>query len=209
MSDAELLTRWQSGDRRAGGELARRYFPVLRSYFLTKASVHYEDLVSNTMLRLVSKHEVFRGDSSFRVFVFGIARNILFEHFRALKRDAIFAPMEHSVADLEVGGVATFVCEQERYRLLFEALRRIPLEQQELLELYYFQEFKVVEIAALRGMPAPTLGSRVHAARRRLAAAYVELVDEPHARDFDEYVVESWLKDMRSQLDQVRVEHGG
>jgi RNA polymerase sigma-70 factor (ECF subfamily) len=104
--DAELLMRWQAGDLGAGDELASRYFTILRAYFLTKAPSDYEDLVSATFLRLIAKREGFRGESSFRVYLFGMARIILLEHFRARRRDDRFEPMQTSVAEHE-GGACT------------------------------------------------------------------------------------------------------
>lgn len=205
-ADAELLASWRAGDPAAGEELARRYFTILRSYFLSKAPTDYEDLVANTLLRLVEKGDQFRGQSSFRVYLFGIARMILLEHFRARKRDQRFDPMESSVIDLEGGRMSSILGERERHRLLFDALRHLELREQELLELYYWQKMSAREIAVIQGLIEATVRSRIRAALKRLARHYSELSATPHERNFGEDVVEGWMDELRDQLGSVRIQ---
>ncbi|MCA9707942.1 MAG: sigma-70 family RNA polymerase sigma factor [Myxococcales bacterium] len=206
IADHELLLHWQGGDARAGEELARRYFVILRAYFLSKCPAEYEDLVSNTFLRLLAKRDGYRGESSFRVYLFGMARMILLEHFRALRRDGRFEPMESSVVDMQGGRMSSILGERARHRLLFDALRHLELREQELLELYYWQHLTAGEIAQLHEVVEPTVRSRIRAALKRLTKTYAELAGRTHARDLDEDVLEQWLGELREQLDEVRIE---
>lgn len=204
-TDADLLQRWQAGEQRAGAELARRYFSALRAYFLSKVPAEFEDLVANTMLRLVDKRDGFRGQSSFRVYLFGIAKMILLEHFRARKRDERFDPMESSVVDLEEGRLSSILGERDRHRVLFDALRHLELREQELLELYYWQQLSAREIADLQSSIEATVRSRIRAALKRLAKLYAQLDAQPHEHEFDPDEIEGWLQDMRAQLDEAKV----
>ena len=83
--DLELLERWREGDRRAGNDLVRRYFPSVRAYFVNKVTIEYEDLVQETFARLMRARDRFRGDAGFRVYLFQIARYVLLEHFRTVE----------------------------------------------------------------------------------------------------------------------------
>lgn len=203
VSDAELLDRWREGDMRAGESLAVRYFTAIRAYFLNKAPAAHEDLVQETFLRLSSKRESYRGASSFRVFLFGVARMVLFEHLRAKQRSERFDPIEQSVADVEGGRMSSLLAQHESHRVLLDSLRELPLVDQELLELYYWQKFTAGEIAVVQGLPEPTVRSRVRAALKRVGKTYAQLVGQPQARDEGE--VEGWLGELRSELANLRV----
>lgn len=202
-SDIELLTRWREGHADAGQELARRYFPILRAYFISKAPLDYEELVANTMLRLVDKRDRFQAMSSFRVFVFGMARMILLEHFRAQRRDERFDPMESSAAELEGGRMSSMLARREEHRVLLESLRLLELRDQELLEHYYWQQLSAREIAEISGRPEGTIRTRIRAALERLARRYAEVAAQAHEREYTPRQLEEWLEDVRGSLDEV------
>ncbi|MCA9685141.1 MAG: sigma-70 family RNA polymerase sigma factor [Myxococcales bacterium] len=162
-SDEALLRRWQAEDRRAGQQLARRYFPLLRSYFRIKAPADYSDLVAKTFLRLVEKHDSFRGEGSFRCFVLGIARKILLESFRAQKRDQRIDPLVTTAHDLGGRGLLSQLSDRQEHILLVEALRR--------------------SAKAGGGVDQPrAVEGRLHARLRVLVPDPCELVLETHAR---------------------------
>lgn len=208
-SDAELLVRWQGGDLPAGDQLASRYFTVLRAYFLTKAPNDYEDLVSATFLRLIDKRGGYRGQASFRVYLFGMARMILLEHFRALRRDDRFEPMLSSVAELERGRLSSILAARGRHRLLVDALRRLELADQELIEFYYWQGLSAREIAELHGLVEATVRSRIRAALGRVGKIYAELESLPNAELPDVDSVEGWMRELQVGLDQLQVDRLG
>jgi RNA polymerase sigma-70 factor (ECF subfamily) len=199
-SDTELLTRWRQGDGRAGGQLARRHFVAIRTYFVTKVPVAHEDLVQETFTRMVGSKDRFRGDSSFKVYLFGFARLVLLEHFRARQRDQRIEPMDTSVIDLDGTGVSTWLVEREHHRLLLDALRHLELREQELLELYYGKDMSAREIAEHHGVPEPTVRSRVRAALKRLTQRYTELCEQPSERELDEQDLERLLAELRTPI---------
>ena len=195
--DIELLERWRDGDSRAGEVLAGRYFMVIRAYFLNKAPAVHEDLVQETFVRLASKLDRYRGASSFRTFIFGIARMILLEYLRSKRRDARFDPMEQSAVDIEGGRMSSVIARQQSHQLVLEALRELPLVDQELLELYYWQKLTAGDIAEILQLPVPTVRSRIRAALKRVNQGYGKLASSP-ARGDDE--LEGWLGELRQQL---------
>jgi RNA polymerase sigma-70 factor (ECF subfamily) len=203
-SDVELLARWRDGDLRAGDTLAARYFLLIRGYFVNKAPADHEDLVQETFARLSSKRDRYRGESSFRVFLFGVARMILLEHLRAKQRDQRIDPMEHSVADLEGGRMSSLLAQREAHRMLLDALRELPLADQELLELYYWQKLTAREIGELHSASEPTIRSRLRAAIKRLTTAYMEIATHPHEREI-EGEIESWLTELRGEISGLQV----
>lgn len=154
MDDRSLFEAWQAGDRDAGQALIERHFDAVLRFFQTKAGADAEDLVQRTFLACVEGGARFRGSSSFRAFLFGIARNVLLEHIRARTKarlvDDDFAVS--SVIALQPG-VSTLAFQRAEQRLLVQALQRIPLDLQLGLELHYWEDLSVAELAEVLGIP--------------------------------------------------------
>jgi RNA polymerase sigma-70 factor (ECF subfamily) len=204
-SDLDLLERWRNGDQRAGERLAREYFPKVRMYFVTKAPHIYEELISRTFLRLVEKRDRYQGTSTFQAFVYGIARMILFEYFREVRRDARFDPLTTTAVDLAGDRASTLLGKREEQHLLLEALRGLKLADQELLELYYWQRLSGPEIAALIDCKEGSVHGRLRRARSELSRRYRELEQTPHEVEHEEGEIESWMTELHAQFGDLRV----
>ena len=65
-------------------ELYRLYYADLYRYllFLTKDTTHAEDLLMETFLKAITAVHRFRGDSSVKTWLFGIARNLWLQELR-------------------------------------------------------------------------------------------------------------------------------
>jgi RNA polymerase sigma-70 factor (ECF subfamily) len=167
--DVALLAGWRAGDRAAGEALIGRHYASVLRFFRTKAGPDADDLAQRTFLRCVEAAERFRGESSVKAFLFGIARNVLFEHIRAHLRERRIDP-DYSVSSiLDVHPRAsTLAFRKAEERRLVEALQRQPLETQIVLELYYWEELSVDEVAQVIDIPAGTVKSRLHRGRELL-----------------------------------------
>jgi RNA polymerase sigma factor (sigma-70 family) len=173
--DRELLEAWRSGDRARGNELFRRHVAAISRFFRTKVPDHAEDLTQSTFLALLKSEAGFRGDASFRAFLFGIARLQLLQHFRSKGRGKEqFDPLTCSVID---GGAspARLVCRHEQQALVARAMQRLPVDTQLALELHYFEGLSIEEIAAATGDAVGTIKSRLSRGRDQLSAKLAEL----------------------------------
>ncbi|PRQ09647.1 ECF RNA polymerase sigma-E factor [Enhygromyxa salina] len=171
-TDLQLIERWREGDRRAGNLLVDRYFAQLRAFFLTAVGdADREDLVQETFRRLVSAVPNFEGRSSFRTYLFKIARFTLLDFLRQRYRGkGEFDPMLHSVEDVDGVSPSHLVTAIERHQQLLGCVRKLPVETKQLLELYYWHDHTAAELAEGFGIPERTLRSRLVAARNRLHA---------------------------------------
>ena len=162
-----MLDAWCDGDRRSGDVLVRKYFAAVHRFFRNKAWDESDDLAQTTFLRCVAMRERFQRRSSFRTFLFSVARHVLYEHYRSKAGGAQFDPAGSSVADLDPSP-SRIVSELEWQREFLAALRQIPAEFQMVLELYYWEGLGTHEIAEVVGVPRGTVKSRLHHARKRL-----------------------------------------
>jgi RNA polymerase sigma-70 factor (ECF subfamily) len=147
---------------------------VLR-FFRTKAGPEADDLAQRTFLRCAEAARRFRGEASVKSFLFGIARNVLFEHIRANLKNAKVDPDfgVSSILDLNPRA-STLAFRKSEQRRIVHALQQQPLETQIVLELFYWEGFTVDEVAAALDVPPGTVKSRLHRGRALLKEALGE-----------------------------------
>jgi RNA polymerase sigma-70 factor (ECF subfamily) len=167
-NDFELLDRWRDGDKAAGQQLLARHFHPLCAFFESKLEHEADDLVQRTMLACVASKDRFRKESSFRTYLFTVARRELFQALRAKQRDGErFDFSTTSVAEILTTPATRMVRDANRRRLV-EALRQLPVEQQTLLELFYWQDLDIEAISAVFELEPGTIRVRLHRARKKL-----------------------------------------
>ena len=204
IDDLTLLTRWRDGDNEAGAMLVQRYFSPLMRFFRNKVTNvdDAKELVGETMLACTKGKGVITGQDV-RKYVFGIAMNKLREHYRRnVKREREEADFsELCVADFDPpGSPATIVARQREVALLARALRRLPLEQQIVLELSYFEAQRAPEIAELLGVPQQTVYTRLRRGKARLGDILATLADNPDLAQSTMVGLETWAGQIREQL---------
>ncbi|HWO17391.1 MAG TPA: sigma-70 family RNA polymerase sigma factor [Kofleriaceae bacterium] len=165
--DVTLLEKWRGGDRAAGQALFQRHFDSLYRFFRNKCDSDSDELVQATLLACLDAGQRFRGDARFRTFLFGIARNKLYHYYRDRKRNPGLDLSITSVADLATTP-GTMLARDQSHRALLAALRQLPVEQQTLLELHYWEEMDTVELAAVFEVPAATIRTWLFRARGKL-----------------------------------------
>jgi RNA polymerase sigma-70 factor (ECF subfamily) len=200
-TDLELLERWRAGDRSAGDLLLRRHFSDLRSYFVLKLPNQHEDLVQETFLQLQKNLDKFRAEASFHTYLFTIARNMLAGALRKKYRAEI-DPISESLADVTGQRQSSLLAEREHMRLLLDALRLLPLAEQELLELYFVQRQPARVLGELYEATEGAIRSRIRTALGRLRTIYFELAAKPHDREVDEARLANWMIGLRNELRQ-------
>lgn len=200
-TDFELLEAWRGGDGRAGRELFARHFDAIYRFFRSKLDDAAEDLTQQTFLGAVKGKERYRGDASFRTYLYTIARNRLYSHIRdRQRRDAVIEVGQQSIADLGVGSPTKQIAQREEQRLLLTAMRHLPIEMQVALELHYWEGLSVREIAIVIDTPEGTIKRRLQRARQRLDELIVELAESDTLRKSTQANFDDWAKGLRAQL---------
>ena len=168
VDDIGLLERWRAGDAEAGQELFARHFDSIYGFFETKCEAEADELTQATFLACLRARDQFRKESSFRTYLFTIARNELYRRLRERqRRDAKIDFELSSIAEL-VSTPGTKIARNQEKRRLVEALRQLPVEQQTLLELHYWEEMEIGQLAEIFESPSATIRTRLHRARKAL-----------------------------------------
>lgn len=195
--DLVMLDRWRAGDSVAGNTLFHRHFESLYRFFERKTDGDIDDLVQETFLACLHSVDMFRRQSSFRTYLLAIARHTLFGYWRrcAAAGKAIDFD-EISVASLSTTAGTRLVKQQERAALL-DALRALPLDQQILLEMFYWQELGREQLAEVYEVAEATIGTRLFRARKALQdnldVAAIGALRQPE--DFD-----AWAMALRTPM---------
>jgi len=163
-SDLELLDAWRAGDRAAGDTLILRHLDSICRFFRTKLGDDIEDLVQRTFLDLL---DAVNPIANLRATLFTIAHRRLIDHLRERLRQPIERITSMPVADLGTSPTG-IIARNDDERRLHEALRRISLDHQIILELAYWEDLSGAEIASILDISEHTVRSRLSRAREAL-----------------------------------------
>jgi RNA polymerase sigma factor (sigma-70 family) len=195
-----LLDQWRAGDAVAGQTLFARHFESIYRFFCNKVGPEVDDLVQETFLGCVHSRDRFRGDSSFRTFLFAIARNQLLKYRDRWHKANGKETFEESRVMLLDSTPSKLALEHEEQELLLRALRRLPLDFQIALELFYWEGLRSKDIAAILQIPHGTARSRLRRAREILREHVDLLARTPSLRESTTANFDRWLKSLRNKV---------
>ena len=193
-ADYDLLDAWRAGDDKAGQELFARHFESVYRFFFNKAEEATDDLVQQTFLACVEGKDDFRKQSSFRTYLFAIARNRLYKFVRGRARRKDDQPEKTMPQRMSI---AAAMAKQQEQRLLLRALRELPEDLQMALELSYWEELTDTELGELLEMPVGTVKSRLRKGRQLLEKTMAELATSPEQLRSTVDNFEMWARSIR------------
>jgi RNA polymerase sigma-70 factor (ECF subfamily) len=167
-TDIELLRRWAAGDENAGNVFVERHFSSVYRFFRAKLDVDVEDLTQRTFLAGLEGHTRIREGTSVRAYLLGTARNLLHRYFRDKKKRGNLDDFLAISADDIRDSPSRIASMKEEQKLLVLALRSIPVDHQIAVELYYWEDLPIADVAAVLSIEPGTVKSRLHRARQAL-----------------------------------------
>ncbi len=205
-SDEELLEAWRLGDRAAGGELVDRHFATISRFFRNKVLQPEEadELVSQTFLACTASKERYRGDASVRQFFFAIAHNVLRNYIRSRykrKREKLDFGVV-CVQELDPASPSSIVMHRREARSFVQSLREIPVGDQVLLELMYFEGLSGSQIAELMELPEGTVRGRLARGKQRLRQRVMAALHDSSSDDevqVSAHHLDQWALEVRTQ----------
>lgn len=166
--DLKLLDRWCGGDEAAGNALFKRHFAAVYRFLEHKVDGDADEVVQDTFLACVRARDRFRRQSTFRTYLFAIARHTLYAHLRRRSSHGTTIDFDEiSIATITTSARGKLARGQDRTRLL-TALRDLPVEQQLILELHYWEGLDGDQLAEVFDVAEATTRSRLFRARAAL-----------------------------------------
>ncbi len=156
--------------------LQKEHGPSLLAYFARRIDPPADAAVLlNELLEIVWR----RASSApaepqeLRMWMFGIARNLVLSQRRGWRRRAALAERLRDTLATQEPEVR-----DERHAMVRQAVQALPEVQRELVRLVHWDGFTLTEAAQITGVTASTARSRYQLARRRLARKLKATTDE-------------------------------
>ena len=169
-SDEALINRIAAGDKRAmqllyGRHSVRVYRFILR---LTGNQSLAEDLLSEVFLDVWRQAEGFEAKSQVSTWLLAIAR---YKALSALRRRVDEPLDEQMAATIEDSAESpeTAVYVKDRNTIVQKCLRQLSPAHREVIDLVYYHEKSVDEVARIVGVPPATVKTRMFYARSKMA----------------------------------------
>jgi RNA polymerase sigma-70 factor (ECF subfamily) len=194
--DLVLFDRWRDGDNVAGQQLLQRHFDSLYAFFENKCANEADELVQTTFLQCLKAREQFRKQSSFRTYLFTIARHELYRMLA--KRQRTTAKLDFDVSSIAelITTPGSRLARQQEHVALATALTQLPVEQQLLLELHYWEHMEIAELAEVFDAQVGTIRVRLHRARAALKEL-LERAGTSRAVTEDLETMDEWVRQAR------------
>jgi RNA polymerase sigma-70 factor (ECF subfamily) len=169
-SDEELISRIAAGDRLAMQVLfARHHVRVYRFVLRLVANpTNAEDLISEVFLDVWRQAGKFEARSAVSTWLLAIAR---FKALSALRRRSEDELDDEAAASIEDQADNPEVAAQKKDKgeILRQCLTKLTQEHREIVDLVYYHEKSIEEVAEIVGIPEATVKTRMFYARKKLS----------------------------------------
>jgi RNA polymerase sigma-70 factor (ECF subfamily) len=173
--DRELVDEAREGNQEAFADLVRRY--EVRVFNLARMSTgndaDAEDVAQEVFVRVFRGLRGYRGDSTFRTWLYRIALNVVRSHWGRPSLFGRFRRVESDDADGAGGlddlpGPGNFESTVAYRNAIDHALGRLPADLKTAVTLRDIEGLDYKEIAEVLGVPIGTVMSRIARGRERL-----------------------------------------
>ena len=147
---AFLYNKYKNGDNDALGEIVSLYSDNLL-YFINGyvKNIHIaQDILSDTFFRLIISRKNFSEQSSFKTYLYRIARNLSLDYLRKQKRNKEISVSDENTLQDEKQ-LENAVVNDEQKKQLALALQKLPDIYREALYLVYFENLSYKDTAKI------------------------------------------------------------
>ena len=184
-SDESLMHAYARGDATAFERLYARHKGPTYRYFLRHTSDRgaADELHQDVWLKVVAARERYVAEARFTTWLYTLARHRLVDHWRTRRGNRFTSLDDDGDAGRPADGDAPadhadplgWAIDAQAGHRLQRALSEVPAAQRDAFLLHVEAGLSLGEIAALAGVPAETIKSRLRYAYRRLRAALEDL----------------------------------
>ena len=170
MTDESLMLCVKNDDLDKAAILYERYKKKLYRYFLYKNQSNQElseDNVQQVFYRMIKYRKSYKEESSFSVWIYGIARNIQYQDYKDQ------AKMNEAHANYQTTETYTFV--NDEYQAMRQAIALLPESYREILIMSKFMDLKYEDIATLNNCSVGVVKARVFRATQSLREVYLKI----------------------------------
>jgi RNA polymerase sigma-70 factor (ECF subfamily) len=173
-TDVALLQRIAGHDQSALRMLlARHNVRVFRfAMSLTKNQSLAEEIVSDVFFEVWRRADSFKGRSQVLTWLLAIARNKAMSSLRRTTHERLEDEFSEAIEDTAVDP-ETAMERQQAGTILADCLVKLPAIHREIIDLVYYHQMSVGEVAEILNIPINTAKTRMFYARKRIAELMV------------------------------------
>lgn len=166
--DDELIRRWKSGEQQAATLLVERHAGSV-ARFVVSLGVRddVEDVVQDTFVRAFGSIDGFRGESTLRTWLLTIARRLVLDARRSLRRRGEQVEVQDSDARTDYDPLDAMVADEAEARLR-DAVARLTPTQRQVFSLRVGEGLSYREIADVVGTTEGAARVHYHNAMRAI-----------------------------------------
>ena len=168
-SDEALLSAIAAGDRRSLQALYLRHRVRVYRYVLRLIgdAAAAEDIASEVFLEVWHQADTFKAKSRVSTWILGVARYKALSALRNRPKEPVDERAANMIADNAEDPEAAAE-RQERGMIVRKCLSELSVIHREVLDLVYYHEKSVKEVAQIVGVPESTVKTRMFYARKRM-----------------------------------------
>jgi RNA polymerase sigma-70 factor, ECF subfamily len=169
-SDEILIGRIAGGDRLAMQALyARHHVKVFRFVLrLVRNEASAQDLISEVFLDVWRQAARFEGRSAVSTWILAIARFKALSSVRRRKEAELDEEEAEAIED-QADTPEVALQKKDTGEVLRQCLAKLSPDHREIIDLVYYHEKSIADCAEIIGIPAATVKTRMHYARKKLA----------------------------------------
>ncbi|MDN4524296.1 RNA polymerase sigma factor [Fictibacillus fluitans] len=174
LTDFELYTKVQNGDKSALEQIYDRYEKLLFSFAfrMTQNKDTAEDVIQEVFIKLWRKKGVYSEEKGkFSSWLLTVTRNTCLDFIRKAKGNEVELEDRDSLVKDEMSVEDQITWKEERQKLK-SAMHLLADEQQKVVDLFYFKGMSQQKIAEECGIPLGTVKGRIRLALKHLKEKY-------------------------------------
>ncbi|MEK4627475.1 sigma-70 family RNA polymerase sigma factor [Solibacillus sp. FSL R7-0682] len=138
------------------------------AYTYVKSQEVAEDIVQDVLLKAFEAQQQFRGESSYRTYLYRLTINRSYDYLRSWSyKNTVLTNKIQKIFNGSKSAEQQ-VMELSENNMLGRAVFELPVKYREVIIFYYYKELKIEEIAALLSVSDNTIKTRLRRAREKL-----------------------------------------
>lgn len=166
-TDRSLILQYRAGNTSVLPALVQRYHKIFceRAYWITKDKETAKDIAQESWISIINKLHTLENIDSFKSWALRI---IYTKAIDGLKNRNKESENLKFVSIIESGTKSIEEDSNLIHIALLKAIRKLPKEKQDIIRLFYAEEYSIIEISEFLNIPIGTVKSRLFKAREKL-----------------------------------------
>ena len=168
-SDKELFEAFLNGNNDALNVLMLKYRKNLTNFVMiyVKNLETDEDIVQDSFVYIIINKSEYDFKYSFKTYLYTIAKSRALNYLKREKRKILIESDISNFIESDFT-IENNIVTKENTKVLLEAIKKLPQKYQDVISLYYFEEFKYKEISKILNYSISKTKMSIHRAKKTL-----------------------------------------